>query len=1175
MMSDVKTRNLIPADLNEGQKEAYIQMRSFIESHDNRMYLLEGYAGTGKAQPLHSKILTPNGWTTMGEIKPGDSVISGDGNPTNVMGVFPQGIREIFKVEFSDGSSTECCGEHLWTVKNYINRNYRNKKGDKVDRPWSIMPLDALHDLKYLDRLNYNIPLVGMIEYNNIEDLLVDPYLMGLLLGDECISQHHAVNFSSIDAELVEAVDELAPDGCTFSKYSTSSSGHVEGRIVFKGGIKNPLLESNRFLGIQGLDSKNKFIPDVYLRSKSINRIALLQGLLDTDGNCSKTNLTYSTSSKKLRDNVIELVRSLGGIATWSSKLPRYTYKDRNLTGSIAFTVFINLPADIKPFRLKRKVQAYKYHTKYTPVRYITNIATVGKMECQCIMVDHPDHLYVTDDFIVTHNTYLVGKLLRYVKEVHTNWLIAVTAPTNKAVKVLMRSGNINDNKVKFQTIHKLLGLKEEITADGKQIFTRNQYEKCSIDEHNLIIVDEVSMLNDDLFKEIEQYSGSVKIIFMGDPAQIPPVGREDCIPFKEDERKKFKIDRFLLTEIMRQTEGNPILKAGWSLREDLNNPSSPVPRQTDLNEDGHGLDFIDFGESAERNRLSQLFEKYFVCNEFKDDADHAKVIAWRNKTINKLNHIIRSLIYKDCELTKIMDGEKLVASKPIMDKYKIMLFTTNDEFEVSKFEVLSKTYATDTDSVRLKYYHATVEFLDMRGAKQSRKIDILHEDSSVDFDRVLASMKKAAIEQKGFEAKKLWVTYYGFMRQFADVSYNYAITCHKCVSEDSMVLTSKGWMCIKEVQIGDLIWSQDSFRPITNKWTSEKDGIKFTTKSGRTLICSDEHLVKQYDLNETFVEASKLIVGNKLMTPIMSKEHINLEHDELMWLYGVIIGNGSFSANQKQDGRIEISFNRDETTLIEEVLAVATKYVGHIPTVRDKSLYWNSCSFHAKFLQNGFKYVDNIKCMPTNIKHGIHSLLRGLMDADGSVGQPGIRFVNISEQVVTTMQMYFLQYGIISSIKLSHKTGTYFQNGKEYNKQDAYTLTISIPASIRKYRKYIGFTDPSKLNKLDTHISAQRRVKTNDIPDDVKHLLEHRYFFDEIIDIQPISIVPMVDIEVEDLYEFNCNGFAVHNCQGSTYKNVFIIEDDINTNPNVFERNRIRYTAYTRASNIVFVVKS
>lgn len=866
-------------------------------------------------------------------------------------------------------------------------------------------------------------------------------------------------------------------------------------------------------------------------------------------------------------------------------------------------------------------------------------------IQMRSFIESHDNRMYLLEGYAGTGKTYLVGKLLRYVKEAHTNWLIAVTAPTNKAVKVLMRSGNINDNKVKFQTIHKLLGLKEEITADGKQIFTRNQYEECSIEEHNLIIVDEVSMLNDDLFKEIEQYSGSVKIIFMGDPAQIPPVGREDCIPFKEDERKKFKIDRFLLTEIMRQTEGNPILKAGWSLREDLNNPSSPVPRQTDLNEDGHGLDFIDFGESAERNRLSQLFEEYFVCNEFKDDADHAKVIAWRNKTINKLNHIIRSLIYKDCELTKIMDGEKLVASKPIMDKYKIMLFTTNDEFEVSEFEVLSKTYATDTDSVRLKYYHATVEFLDMRGAKQSRKIDILHEDSSVDFDRVLASMKKAAIKQKGFEAKKLWVTYYGFMRQFADVSYNYAITCHKCVSEDSMVLTSKGWMCIKEVQIGDLIWSQDSFRPITNKWTSEKDGIKFTTKSGRTLICSDEHLVKQYDLNETFVKASKLIVGNKLMTPIMSKEHINLEHDELMWLYGVIIGDGSFSANQKQDGRIEISFNRDETTLIEEVLAVATKYVGRIPTVRDKSLYWNSCSFHAKFLQNGFKYVDNIKCMPTNIKHGIHSLLRGLMDADGSVGQPGIRFVNISKQVVTTMQMYFLQYGIISSIKLSHKAGTYFQNGKEYNKQDAYTLTISTPASILTYRKYIGFTDPSKLNKLDKHISAQRRGKTNvdylpnyirdlmkvhirnnvklktgrgskgsglmgsvyastfkwvfyskiknftydhfyslcdacvslniDIPDNVKHILEHRYFFDEIIDIQPISIVPMVDIEVEDLHEFNCNGFAVHNCQGSTYKNVFIIEDDINTNPNVFERNRIRYTAYTRPTDKLFVVKS
>lgn len=406
-------------------------------------------------------------------------------------------------------------------------------------------------------------------------------------------------------------------------------------------------------------------------------------------------------------------------------------------------------------------------------------------IQMRAFLEAHGQTMYLLEGYAGTGKTYLVGKILRYIKEKHTNWRIAVTAPTNKAVKVLMRSGSINDSKVKFQTIHKLLGLKEEITADGKQIFTRNKYEECSIEEHHVIIIDEVSMLNDDLFQEIQQYAGIVKIIFMGDPAQIPPVGREDCIPFKEDGREKYKIQRYLLTEIMRQTEGNPILAAGFALREDLNNPSSPIPKVTDLNENGHGLDFVKFSDPAGRARLSDLLEEYFVCPEFKGDSDHAKVIAWRNKTIGKMNHIIRSLIYKGHQaeglpIAKIMDGEKLVANKPIMDKYNIMLFTTNDEFEVVESDILYRTIASETDSIRIGYYHATVEYYDIRGSRQRRKIDILHEDSAEQFDMVLQGLKKYAIKQKGYDAKKAWVKYYEFMRQFADVGYNYAITCHK-----------------------------------------------------------------------------------------------------------------------------------------------------------------------------------------------------------------------------------------------------------------------------------------------------------------------------------------------------------------------------------------------------------
>lgn len=93
-------------------------------------------------------------------------------------------------------------------------------------------------------------------------------------------------------------------------------------------------------------------------------------------------------------------------------------------------------------------------------------------------------------------------------------------------------------------------------------------------------------------------------------------------------------------------------------------------------------------------------------------------------------------------------------------------------------------------------------------------------------------------------------------------------------------------------------------------------------------------------------------------------------------------------------------------------------------------------------------------------------------------------------------------------------------------------------------------------------------------LPDSIKYLYEQRYFFDKIVNIERVGLSNMVDIEVAQLHEFNCVGFSVHNCQGSTYKHVFIMEDDIDTNQNVYERNRIKYTAFSRPSKKLYIVR-
>lgn len=391
------------------------------------------------------------------------------------------------------------------------------------------------------------------------------------------------------------------------------------------------------------------------------------------------------------------------------------------------------------------------------------------------------DSMFLLEGYAGTGKTYLVSKIIRHVFTKFPGWKIAVTAPTNKAVKVLQKSSNMKDRKLEFQTIHKLLGLKEQITNDGKQVFVRQNEEDSTIEDFHFVIVDEVSMLSDELFIELYRHSGHVKLLYMGDPAQIPPVGKPDCIPFIPEEREKYVMDRCTLTETMRQAEGNPILAAAFAIRNDLKSDVHPdVPRQTTLGADGKGVVIIDANKKEERDKLTGLFTEKFDSPEFTANPDYAKIIAWRNVTVDNLNRIIRSIIYKQTDLAKIMPGEKLIANKPVVSDYDTILFTTNDEFEVVSYDIRTRNYAKNSydEATKLQIYEAKVRHVDINGREITREVEILHEDSEGDFNRHASYLKNEAIKLKGKD--RSWVKYYDFLRKFADVSYNYAITAHK-----------------------------------------------------------------------------------------------------------------------------------------------------------------------------------------------------------------------------------------------------------------------------------------------------------------------------------------------------------------------------------------------------------
>jgi len=400
------------------------------------------------------------------------------------------------------------------------------------------------------------------------------------------------------------------------------------------------------------------------------------------------------------------------------------------------------------------------------------------------------DSVYVLKGWAGTGKTYCVSVLVRYVLEVihptHNWYRIAVTGPTNKSVRVIKKTSGLKNPRVSFQTIHKMLGLTERITKEGVQEFVNQGDFQPKIKTVKLLIIDEVSMLNDDLFQEVLKYRDRIKIICMGDPAQIPPVGKPDCIPFREELAAGYRIKTLNLKQIMRQKKDNAIIESSVAIRSELGRSKNPVEPVTKLNEKGEGIEFLNLNIPETRKGFSEILRRYFVTDEFKKDSEYAKIIAWRNKTVATMNDVIRKVIYGDEALgSKILVGEKLIANNPIIQGESIVL-NTNDEFSVDSFVIDSddlRYHVSDHPDaepfpITLKYYETVVSYLDDEDETVRVNIQILHEDSEMDFKKLANMLKLRAIEKKGKD--KSWLVYYNFLRKYADVNYGYCITAHK-----------------------------------------------------------------------------------------------------------------------------------------------------------------------------------------------------------------------------------------------------------------------------------------------------------------------------------------------------------------------------------------------------------
>lgn len=332
-------------------------------------------------QPLYSKVLTPNGFVEIGSLKIGDEICGTNKSVQTVLGVFPKGSKKIYKMIFSNGQIVECSEDHLWSVV-----DSSNHKKKKVITTSEIINSKFKKQHCSNDKWNiyrYYIPTT-ICDFSDSEFVL-DPFLVGLLIGDGGLSGRG----SSIELSLAFDQDYILdriilPENIKFTATKDYKKHYLRvkfSRIENHGPTMHDYVEK---IGLLGTYSDTKFIPKEYLYSSYESRLKLLDGLAETDGHLNDRGLLeYNTVSKRLCSDVVELMRGLG-------KQVHYYLMERKENSSYSNT----------PIYRTSELKGYENGIKLIDVQ-----ETDEYTEMMCIKVSNDDHLYITNDYVLTHNT--------------------------------------------------------------------------------------------------------------------------------------------------------------------------------------------------------------------------------------------------------------------------------------------------------------------------------------------------------------------------------------------------------------------------------------------------------------------------------------------------------------------------------------------------------------------------------------------------------------------------------------------------------------------------------------------------------------------------------------------------------------------------------------------------
>ena len=360
--------------------------------------------GVLNPQPVDSLVLTPQGFVKIGDLKAGDIICDTKGGTQRVNFVLDKGMQPCVEFTLSDGRKVESALSHHWLVKERHGKKLELSSQEIIDY---MDTEERRRNTRTPNRVNrLRIPLCEpcCFEDKYSQERTIHPYVLGFLLGDGSLSEKgHSIYISvpKEDYHVVEYINSLG-----YNLVIDDSTDPECMHYAFRGGKIRGYL---RDLGLSGKLSHNKFIPDAYKYAPIEDRLALLQGIFDSDGNCEKKKgqVTLHSTSKKLIEDTQFVVRSIGGIANYNTReAGSGTIKGKQYDFRESYMLCVRTKNDKQLFHFERK-NRYAKTDDERRWKVMVSIASYRILEDKhmvCLNVNDSEHLYITNDFTITCN---------------------------------------------------------------------------------------------------------------------------------------------------------------------------------------------------------------------------------------------------------------------------------------------------------------------------------------------------------------------------------------------------------------------------------------------------------------------------------------------------------------------------------------------------------------------------------------------------------------------------------------------------------------------------------------------------------------------------------------------------------------------------------------------------